>query len=176
MDNSFEFSHINQLPTHFPLNSKVWIYQCNRPFLEKEIAELNEQLYNFYTQWQSHGTPVKGWGSCVYNQFIVVMADVIATGVSGCSTDGMVRLIKSFERQYGVELFDRLTITFLIEGKVQPLPLQQIAYALQKGYIKQDSLLFNNLVDTKEKLEKEWLVPLNKSWLWARVELSLENS
>jgi hypothetical protein len=47
--------------------------------------------------------------------------------------------------------------------------MQQVAYALQQGFIETDSLLFNNLVDTKEKLLNEWLVPLNQSWLWARL-------
>jgi hypothetical protein len=52
---------------------------------------------------------------------------------------------------------------------VQPLPMQQIAYALEQGKLETDSLLFNNTIDTKEKLETEWLVPLDKSWLWSRI-------
>jgi hypothetical protein len=157
------------IPQDFDANSKVWIYQCNRPLRENEVLEIDEQLHNFYTQWTSHGAVVKGWGKCLYNQFIVIMADETATHVGGCSTDGMVRIIKSFEKQYGVELFDRLTISFLKDEKVQPLPLQQIGYALEKGYLETDSLLFNNTIDTKQKLETEWLVPLDKSWLWSRV-------
>ncbi len=89
--------------------------------------------------------------------------------MGGCSTDGMTRLIKSFERQYGIDLFDRLTITFLVNDKAEQLPMNQVKYALEKGFIETDTLLFNNLVDTKEKLENEWLVPLNKSWLWNRI-------
>jgi hypothetical protein len=162
--------NINEiLPTDFSSDSRVWIYQSNRPFQEQEILEINEQLQNFYLQWKSHGADVKGWAKCLFNQFIVVIADETASGVSGCSTDSMVRTIKSMERQYQVELFDRLTITFLINDKVQPLPMQQVKYALEKGYIETDSLLFNNLVPTMEKLQSEWLIPLNKSWLWNRI-------
>jgi hypothetical protein len=159
----------NIIPADFPNESKVWIYQCNRPFNEQEVIELNEQLINFYTQWQSHGHDVKGWAQVIYNQFIVVMADENATGVSGCSTDSMVRIIKSFERQYQVELFDRLTITFLIKDKVEPLPFHQIKYALEKGFIETDTILFNNTIDTKTKLLHEWQIPLDKSWLWKRI-------
>lgn len=157
------------LPADFSPTSKVWIYQSSRPFLEEEETEINEQLHNFYTQWKSHGADVKGWARLVFNQFVVVMADEHYSGVSGCSTDGMVRVIKSLERQYQVDLFDRLTITFLVDEKPQPLPMQQVKYALEKGYIETDTLLFNNTVDSKEKLESEWLVPLNKSWLWNRI-------
>ena len=73
------------------------------------------------------------------------------------------------ERQYQVDLFDRLTITFLVDNKAEPLPMQQVKYALEKGYIETDTLLFNNTVATKAQFETEWLVPLNKSWLWNRI-------
>ena len=159
----------NILPKDFAPNSRIWIYQSNRPFSEQEEKEINEQLFNFYTQWQSHGAAVKGWAKLVFKQFVVVMADESLTDVGGCSTDGMVRMIKSFDRQYSVDLFDRLTITFLVDQKPQPLPIQQVKYALEKGYIETDTLLFNNTVDTKEKLEEAWLVPLKKSWLLNRI-------
>ena len=105
----------------------------------------------------------------VLKELVVGRADGKFSGGSGCSTDGMGRLIKSFERQYSVDLFARLTITFLVDEKPQPLPIQQVKYALEKGYIETDTLLFNNTVDTKEKLEEAWLVPLDKSWLWNRI-------
>jgi len=157
------------LPADFAPNSRVWIFQSNRPFNEQEELEINEQLHNFYVQWQSHGKEIKGWAKLLFKQFVVVLADETASGVSGCSTDSMMRVIKSLERQYSVNLFDRMTISFLVDGKVEPLPMQQVKYALEKGYIETDTPLFNNLVDSKEKLESEWLVPLNKSWLWSRV-------
>ncbi|MFM2386543.1 MAG: hypothetical protein RL660_1300 [Bacteroidota bacterium] len=159
----------NIIPADFAANSRLWIFQSNRPFQDTEVREIDEQLHNFYVQWQSHGTPVKGWAKCVFNYFVVVVADENASGVSGCSTDGMVRLIKSFERQYNVNLFDRLQLSFLVKDKVQPLPMSQVSYALQNGYIETDTLLFNNTVLSKQEFEEKWLVPLNESWLWQRI-------
>lgn len=157
------------IPADFSPESRVWIFQSNRQFNEQEELEINEQLHNFYVQWQSHGKEVKGWAKLFYKQFVVVVADESEIGVGGCSTDGMTRVIKSFERQYGVNLFDRLTITFLVNDKVEPLPMNQVKYALEKGYIETDTPLFNNLVATKAAFEQEWLVPLNKSWLWNKI-------
>ena len=48
-----------QLPLDFAADSRVWIYQCNRAFREKEVIEINEQLLQFYEQWESHGKKVK---------------------------------------------------------------------------------------------------------------------
>jgi hypothetical protein len=165
MDNPYQL----EIPEDFAGHSRVWIYQSNRPLREQEIVEMNEQLHNFYTQWMSHGKAVKGWAKIMFDRFVVVMADEAMTDVGGCSTDSMVRIIKSFERQYLIELFDRMTIAFLVNDKVEPLPINQIIYALERGILKEDTPLFNNLVATKQALLNEWLVPLNKSWLADRV-------
>lgn len=159
------------LPADFADDSRVWIYQSSRAFIDREEREVNEQLEQFYTQWLSHGTPVKGWAKLLFKQFIVMMADETATGVSGCSTDSSVKVIKSIERQYEVNLFDRLMLTFLVNDKAQMLPLNQVQYALDKGYINTDTPLFNNTVLTKKALEENWLVPLKDSWLASRVNL-----
>lgn len=159
------------LPTDFPDDAKAWVYQSNRAFSEGEEREVNEQLLQFYSQWTSHGVAVRGWASVLFHQFIVVIADERASGVSGCSTDGMVRIIKSLERQYSVQLFDRLTLTFLVDEKPQMLPMGQVAYALEKGYIQRDTPFFNNSVTALSGLRTGWLVPLKSSWLAARLGL-----
>ena len=120
----------------------------------------------------SHGTPVQGWAKVVFKQFIVVLADENATGVSGCSTDSMVRVIKSIERQYSVNMFDRLVLTFLVKDKAEMLPLGQVQYAVDKGYITGDTPLFNNTITSKKELQEGWLVPLKDSWLANRVTLA----
>lgn len=165
----YDWKH--SLPADFPEDSRVWIYQGSRPFSEKEQAEINEQLHHFYTQWLSHGTPVKGWAGLLFSQFIVVMADERATGVSGCSTDSSVRIIKSLERQYSVNFFDRMTITFLVKDKPEMLPFNQVQYAIDKGYITADTLVFNNIATDRKELESTWLVPVAQSWLASRVQL-----
>lgn len=163
------------IPAGFSDDSRVWVYQSSRPFSEKEEMEINEQLYQFYAQWQAHGAPVKGWAKMLFRRFIVMMADETEVGVSGCSTDSSVRVIKSIERQYSVDLFDRLSITFLVKDQPEVLPMGQVQYAIDKGYINADTLLFNNLVATKADMFKNWLQPLSFSWLKNRVQLPMDN-
>lgn len=159
------------IPAGYADNSRVWVYQSSRPMSEKEELEINEQLQQFYMQWQAHGAPVKGWAKLLFRRFIVMIADETDVTVSGCSTDSSVRIIKSIERQYEVNMFDRLSITFLLKDQPEVLPLGQVQYAIDKGYINADTLLFNNLVETKKELLENWLQPLGNSWLKGRVSL-----
>lgn len=162
---------IDTIPKNIPDNARVWVYQSSRAFIEKEAAEINEQLYQFYKQWQSHGAHVDGWAGLLFHQFVVVIADESIVPVGGCSTDSSVRVIKSIERQYDVNFFDRMMLTFLVKGKAEMLPFGQVQYAIDKGYIDSNTLVFNNVVSDKRELLNKWLIPLKESWLAGRVEI-----
>jgi len=160
--------HKELLPEDFAGDSRVWVYQSPRLFFLSEALQIEEMLESFVRDWKSHGTPVKGYANLFYGQFIVLMADETATGVSGCSTDSSVHLIKEIEKQFGINLFDRLMLAFRVKDKVQMVPLSQLPYALENGNINGDTLYFNNTVQTKAELETKWLIPLKESWLGER--------
>jgi hypothetical protein len=157
------------LDGNFHRDSRVWIYQSNRLFTLSEALEIEELLKEFALQWKSHGVPVKGAAYLFFGQFIVLIADESATGVSGCSTDSSVRLIKDTEQRFQVNMFDRMTLAFVIKDKIQLLPFSQLQYALDNGFINGDTLYFNNLVQTKEELENQWIIPVKESWLGKKV-------
>jgi hypothetical protein len=164
--------YINLLNKDFSPDSRVWIYQASRLFTLNEALAIEDLLNDFTAKWLSHGVPVKGAGYLFFGQFIILMADEKATGVSGCSTDSSVRLIKDIEQRFGVNMFDRTTLAFVVKDKVQLLPLSQLQYAFDNGFINSDTLYFNNLVQTKEELENNWIVPMKNSWLANKLSLN----
>lgn len=156
------------LPSEFNDTSRVWIYQSSRLFTIGEAMEIEKILETFTTEWKSHGTPVKGFGTVFFGQFIILMADEAQTGVSGCSTDSSVRMIQSIENKMNVALFERTNLAFVLKDKIQLLPIQQVQYALEQGFINQQTLFFDNTVSSKEALLNRWIVPLENSWLAKR--------
>lgn len=160
---NFNYKHL--LDDDFHPSSRVWIYQSNRLFSIAEALEVEEMLKKFVAQWESHSTAVKGAGYLFFGQFIILMADERATNVGGCSTDSSVRMIKEIEKRFGVNMFDRTTLAFIQKDKVQLLPMSQLQYAIDNGFIFPDTVYFNNLVQTKEELENNWLIPVKDSWL-----------
>lgn len=155
----------------FDAASRVWVYQCSRLFSMSEAFDIEDLLEDFTATWNSHGTPVKGAGYLFFGQFIILMADETNAGVSGCSTDSSVRLIKDIEQRFGVNMFDRTTLAFIIKDKIQLLPLSQLQYAADNGFVTPETLFFNNVVLTKQDLEDKWLIPVKDSWLAKRVTL-----
>ena len=157
--------HLAGLPAGFDSSSRVWIYQGHRPFTAEEAGQIRALLESFIQSWVSHGTPVKGFGGIAYDQFVILMADETASGVSGCSTDSSVHLIKQIEQQTDVRLFDRVNLAFYIDGQVRLIPLTRLPEALNAGEITRHTLYFNNTIQTKEELETSWPVQLKDSWL-----------
>ena len=161
------------LPGDFNADSKVWIYQASRLFFISEALEMEDMLKEFTDNWHSHGTPVKGFATLMFGRFIILMADETATGVSGCSTDSSVHLIKAIEEKYNNNLFDRQLLAFIIKDKIEMLPLSQLNYAIENKFVNANTLYFDNSITTKKELETSWIVPAGESWLNKKFTASL---
>ncbi len=159
------FNIQEHLPEDFSPSSRVWIYQSSRTFFMHEALAMETMLHDFVKNWKSHGTPVKGFANLFYGKFIVIMADENATGVSGCSTDSSVRLIKEIEKKFDVNMFDRQMLAFMINDRIEQIPLAQLPYALTNKFIGPSTLYFNNTILTKKELEHGWPAPATESWL-----------
>src|SRR4030095_1194964 len=133
---NLEYKHL--LNDDFDSGSRVWIYQSSRLFSISEALQIEEMISRFASNWGSHGVPVKAAAHLFFGQFVVLMADETATGVSGCSTDSSIRLIKEIEKMFGVNMFDRLALAFIVKDKVQILPTPQLKYAVDQGFITGD--------------------------------------
>ena len=165
---NFDFAHL--IPADFNPSSRVWIYQASRLFTISEALEMEEMINEFVERWQSHGAKVKGYANLLFGQFVVLMADETQAGVSGCSTDSSVRLIKDIEQRFGVNMFDRLNLAFEVKDKVQLLPMSQLNYAVENKFIDGDTIFFNNVVLNKHELLTRWMIPVKESWLAKKIK------
>ena len=161
MDLNFQ----QHLPENFHDESRVWIYQSSRMFLISEALEMEDMLKDFIRKWDSHGVPVKGFANLFFGRFIIIMADETATGVSGCSTDKSVRLIKSIEDKFKVDMFNRQSLAFVVKNKIELVPLSQLTYAFENKFLTEETLYFNNTALTKKQLAENWITPIKNSWL-----------
>lgn len=157
------------IPADFAASSRVWVYQSNRLLGISEALQIEEELENFSNEWRSHGAPVQAKSFLFFGQFIVLMADETTIPVGGCSTDSSVQFIKTLEQKYSVSLLDRTQLAFIVNQKVQLLPLAQLSYAVEQNYITGDTLYFNNIVANKNELLHNWLIPVKNSWLQRRL-------
>ncbi|MGZ3845051.1 MAG: hypothetical protein ACXVBH_03290, partial [Flavisolibacter sp.] len=66
-------------------------------------------------------------------------------------------------------------LAFVINNKIQVLPMNQLNYALDNYFINPETLYFNNLVATKQQLEDNWIVPVKDSWIASKVTIKAKS-
>jgi hypothetical protein len=151
----------NLLPGH----ARLWIYQADRKFSAADESVIREEALSFCEQWEAHGHPLKTSYRIEHDQFLVLAVDEDFSGVSGCSIDGSVRMLKSVQDQTGIDFFDRSKAAFLVNGLVELIPVAELKKAFASGTLRPASLAFNSHATTKGDWEKNWITPAEKTWL-----------
>ena len=147
-----------------PDSSRIWIYQSNREFSGEEVNVIILNAKNFIDNWTRHGDDLKGSFTIVYNRFVVIAVDENFANVSGCSIDASVRFIKQLQSELNVDLLNKLNIAFKTNDDVNSVSLNDFRSFIANDKITQDTIVFNNLVDTKADFESKWEVPAKESW------------
>ena len=147
-----------------PNSTRVWIYQAQQPFSETALQEIDQHLSNFATSWVSHNNALRAYAKVYHHQFIVLMVDESQAGASGCSIDKSVHFIQQLEQHYKVNLFDRMTFTYKEGDTIKSAHRMDFTKLYKEGKITDDTLVFDNLVNTKAAFDSQWVKPLKDSW------------
>ena len=149
---------------NLPNNSRVWIYQSDREFTTKEIAFIAAKAEDFINQWTRHGDDLKGSFTIKYNQFLVLAVDESFNNVSGCSIDSSVRFIKELENELKLDLMNKMNVTFKDNDNINVVKLFDFQKFAKEQKVTADTIVFNNMVNTKADFETNWEIPAKESW------------
>jgi len=162
-----------------PLHSRVWIYQSIREFSEIEINQLKTKAESFISEWTSHGKTMSACIEIFHNRFIIVCVDEKTTSASGCGIDKSVKFIQQLESDLGgnTSLLNRMNVAYrkksaapAIKGEIQVCSINELKNLTDFPEGQKGITVFNNLVNTKEELEINWEVPLEKSWQYEKTK------
>ena len=149
---------------NLPNNSRVWMYQSDRVFTNQEIKFISEKATAFIEQWTRHGDNLKGSFTIKYNQFLVLAVDENFNNVSGCSIDASVRFVKELENELQIDLMNKLNVSFKVGNNINIVKLADFQKFAKEQKITKETIVFNNMVQTKEEVENNWEIPASKSW------------
>jgi hypothetical protein len=151
------------IPFHqLPATSRVWVYQADRKITSAEKGIISEVLTAFTQGWSVHGQPMETSFEIRQDYFIVLAANDQA---SGCSIDSSVRAVKEAGAASGVDFFNRTNVAFHTAGGVSLLAMGELKTRYADGSWTEATPVFNNLVDTKAKLDEAWITPAGETWL-----------
>lgn len=143
---------------------RVIIYPASRTFTPKESKVITEKLYDFLSTWAAHGKPLSSSFKIEKNQFIVVCVDEEIEAASGCSIDALGQIMRTIDSEFQLGLFDRMKASFVENGEVKTLQLQDFRKALREGELSSDIEVFDFSKNTYVAFLSDFLLPLKRSW------------
>ena len=149
---------------NLPENARVWIYQANRKLSDEEILIAETRTAEFLKIWTAHGSDLEAGFEMKYNRFIVIGLNQTNASASGCSIDASVRFIQSLEKEFEIDLLDKMNVTFYNGDFIAHKSLLDFKKMAKARSVSPNTVVFNNLVNTKAEYLENWEVPAKESW------------
>jgi hypothetical protein len=131
---------------NLPDDARVWVYAFDRAPDADTRARMTDVLDHFVKTWVSHEVPVDGAYAILEDRFLV-MAGHCSDGISGCSTDSSVRVVKAIHDHFGVNALDRSLVFFRDEaGRVDSLSRIDFQRKVEAGVIGPGTVVFDTTI------------------------------
>jgi hypothetical protein len=147
-----------------PDSSRLWIYQCNRSLSDVEYNEIFQKISEFITSWTAHGKDLNAGFEIKYKRFIIIGMDQNLQTATGCSIDASVHFIQTLEKEYSVNLMDKMNVSYKQGDFVAYKPLKDFKTMAKNRAVSKKTIVFNNLVQNKAEYLEHWEVPAEESW------------
>ncbi|MDO7171259.1 ABC transporter ATPase [Mariniflexile sp. AS56] len=147
-----------------PEESRVWIYQANRSFSEQELEEIQAKLNVFIENWTAHGSDLQSGYLIKYNRFIIFGLNQKMNAATGCSIDASVHFIQQLEKDYNVDLMDKMNVSYKQGEFVAYKTLLDFKQMAKDKAVSKNTIVFNNLVTNIAEFNENWEVPASESW------------
>ena len=149
---------------NLPDDSRIWVYQSSRKLSDQEVEFIIPRLTEFLEQWTAHGTDLEAGFEIKYNRFIIIGLNQNNASASGCSIDSSVRFIQTLEKEFEVDLLDKMNVTFYNGEFIAHKSLTDFRKMAKARSVSPNTVVFNNLVNTKAEYLENWEVPAKDSW------------
>ncbi len=147
-----------------PSYSRVWIYQADRQFTKGEEDKISNRAKSFLESWTAHNQELKASFEIRHHLFLILMIDQKHALASGCSIDKSFHFIQEIEKEFSVSLLDRQIYAIRENENINLVKRKDFDKMIRTGEINGETVVFNNLVETKSELETKWELPVRESW------------
>ncbi|WP_288956300.1 ABC transporter ATPase [uncultured Polaribacter sp.] len=147
-----------------PDDAKIWIYPSSRKFYNTEIEVIENKIAAFITSWKSNDEDFKASYQFLHNRFIILFADDEKSILTNSDIDASVSFILKLQEEYEVELLDKMNVCFKQGKFVQYKELKDFKKLLKDKAVTGKTIIFDNLITTKQDFENYWEVTVEDSW------------
>lgn len=147
-----------------PPNAKVWIYQSDSNLSSKDVELIEKEVKLFLNNWSSHNKEIESSYEIRYNRFLIIGLNENINSASGCSIDKSVNFIKNLQSILKVNFLNRLDVAYKIGNEINSISLLEFQNMIRENKLSKDSIVYNNMIDTKKLYLNSWETTIENSW------------
>tara|TARA_Y100000741_G_scaffold202343_1_gene153858 strand:- start:283 stop:765 length:483 start_codon:yes stop_codon:yes gene_type:complete len=147
-----------------PPNAKVWIYQSDSNLSNTDVELIEKEVKFFLNNWSSHNKEIESSFEIRYNRFLIIGLNENINSASGCSIDKSVNFIKNLQSILKVNFLNRLDVAYKIGNEINSISLLEFQTMIRENKLSKDSIIYNNMIDTKKLYLNNWETTIEKSW------------
>ncbi len=147
-----------------PPNAKVWIYQSDTNLSITDVELIEKEVKFFLNNWSSHNKEIESSYEIRYNRFLIIGLNENINLASGCSIDKSVNFIKNLQSILKVNFLNRLDVAYKIGNEINTISLLEFQNMIRENKLSKDSIVYNNMIDTKKLYLNNWETTIENSW------------
>jgi hypothetical protein len=127
-----------------PDSSRVWVFGSDKSLTEEGTNLLLTGVDAHLGDWKAHGAPLTVGREWRDGRFLIVAVDQSTEGASGCSIDGLFRVLLQLQGEVGANLVGGGRVFYRDNhGVVQSTSRDEVAALAQSGVITKDTVVFD---------------------------------
>lgn len=148
-----------------PEDARVWVFAADTPVHDEKAVRLLAEVDRFLDGWAAHGQPLtcaRDWRDA---RFLAVAVDGRDAHASGCSIDGLFRVLKALEGQLGASLLGGGRVLYRDEaGAVRTVSRDEFSTLATQGAVSGATRVFDATVATAGAWRERFETPASESW------------
>ena len=144
--------------------NRVWAFIISKKLSFEELNSLIEMGNKFVLSWTAHEQQLTANFEIFKEKIIIVKVNENITNASGCSIDKLTRFVKETEKQFNIELLNRLLVAYQNEGEIEIVHSSKIKDLLNQQTISENTIVYNTSINNQNELNN-WEQKLKETWL-----------
>jgi len=134
-------------------------------FTNKKFHGLKENIEAFLNCWTNEDQLFNCAYELKYDRFIVISVDDTDISLSLKTHDALSIFIQELEKKFEVILLDKINVCYKQGEFVQYKDIVEFKKMMKEKGVSSKTIVFDNMITTKEELENNWEINIMDSWL-----------
>ncbi len=148
-----------------PPSARIWVFGAERPITGSAAAQLLDAVDAHLDRWNAHGSPLTCARQWTEDRFLAIGVDQSTAGASGCSIDGLFRVLKSQETELGTRLVGGGTVYYRDPaGPNDAVTRDEFTELAADGAVRKDTRVFDMTVTTVADWNERFETETGRSW------------